>query len=110
MMRILFHLMMVATLLATSACYKIDIPQGNIIEQDAVDRLTPGMSKRQVQVLLGTPLIVDPFNQQRWDYIYLFLPSGNENNAQKRRLSLYFAGDSLSRIEGDREAPKEESQ
>ena len=108
-MRILFYLIMVTVFLVTGACYKIDIPQGNIIEQDAVDRLTPGMSKRQVQVLLGTPLITDPFNQQRWDYVYLFLPSGNENNAQKRRLSLYFAGDSLSRIEGDRDQPEEES-
>lgn len=103
MIRIVFYLLITIALAATGACYKIDIPQGNIIEQSAVDRLTEGMSKRQVQALLGTPLIVDPFHQNRWDYIYLFFPRGNENRAQKRRLSLYFTGDSLSRIDGDRE-------
>jgi outer membrane protein assembly factor BamE len=109
-MRILYWLTLITIMVTTGACYKIDIPQGTIIEQEAVDRLTPGMDKRQVQALLGTPPITDPFNVQRWDYIYLFLPRGNENAAEKRRISLYFEGETLSRIEGDRQPPAETTQ
>ena len=56
--------------------YKISIPQGNIITQDMIDQLRPGMSKRQVMFVMGTPLIRDPYNQDRWDYVYNFQPGG----------------------------------
>ncbi len=50
--------------------YKIDIPQGNIVTQEMVDKLRPGMSESQVRYVMGTPLITDSFNKNRWDYLY----------------------------------------
>lgn len=84
----------------TPAIYKLDVRQGNLLEQDQVRRLTPGMSKRQVQALIGSPLLTDPFNQQRWDYVYLYYPRGNESQGVRRNLVLYFQGELLERIEG----------
>ena len=48
--------------------HKIDIQQGNILDQEMVDKLQVGMTKAQVKFVLGTPLIADTFNQNRWDY------------------------------------------
>lgn len=50
--------------------YRIDIPQGNLITQEKVDQVKVGMNRRQVQRILGSPLLVDTFNQDRWDYFY----------------------------------------
>lgn len=79
--------------------YKIDIQQGNVITQDMIDQLQPGMTKRQVQFVMGTPLVRDTFNQNRWDYLYSFQPGGETR--QQESLSLYFEGDKLSYFEGD---------
>ncbi len=79
--------------------YKISIPQGNIITQDMVDQLRPGMSKRQVIFVMGTPLVRDPFHQDRWDYIYSFQPGGGVRGQEK--ITVYFADDQLVRFEGD---------
>ncbi len=51
--------------------YKINVEQGNIVTQEMVDQLKPGMNRRQVRFILGTPLIEDTFNQNRWDYLYV---------------------------------------
>jgi len=79
--------------------YKIDVPQGNIITQEMVNQLHPGMSKKQVSYAMGTPLVVDVFHPERWDYIYS-LQSGR-NNREQHRVTLYFEKDLLARIEGD---------
>lgn len=79
--------------------YKIDIQQGNVISQEAVAKLKPGMTKSQVRFALGTPLLIDVFHQDRWDYIYSIQRGGQER--QQRHLSLFFADDKLTRIEGD---------
>ncbi len=76
----------------------MDIRQGNYIDQKLVDQLHPGMSKSQVQYLLGTPLINDPFHQDRWDYVYSFQSGGGD--VERRNLTLYFRGEILDRIEG----------
>ena len=68
--------------------YKIAIPQGNIITQDMVDQLRPGMSKRQVIFVMGTPLVRDPFFQDRWDYVYSFQPGGGSGVRSGYRCSL----------------------
>ncbi|MDX1604614.1 MAG: outer membrane protein assembly factor BamE [Candidatus Competibacterales bacterium] len=81
--------------------YSLDVRQGNVIEQEQVDQLRPGMSKRQVQRLLGSPLIVDPFHPDRWDYVYAFYPEGEVDRGEERRLTLYFRGDVLERVAGD---------
>ena len=68
--------------------YKIDIEQGNMSTHEIVDQLRPGMTKRQVRFIMGSPLIQDSFNQQRWDYIYSMQPGGEER--EQRRLTIIF--------------------
>ena len=79
--------------------YKISIPQGNVITQNMVDQLLPGMTKRQVIFVMGTPLVRDPFHQDRWDYIYSFQPGGGERGQE--RISVFFENDQLVNFTGD---------
>lgn len=79
--------------------YRTPIQQGNVLEQERVNQLQPGMAKRQVRYLMGTPMLVDPFHQDRWDYLYRFRPPRGE--VEVRRVSLFFENDQLVRIEGD---------
>ena len=79
--------------------YKISIPQGNIITQEMVDQLRPGMTKRQVVFVMGTPLVRDPFHQDRWDYVYNFQPGGGVRGQE--RLSVFFVEDALINFTGD---------
>ncbi len=79
--------------------YKIDIQQGNIVTQDMIDQLKPGMSKRQVRYVMGNPLIEDTFNPNRWDYFYSLIPAKGEPT--KERISIYFKGDELTHFSGD---------
>lgn len=79
--------------------HRIDIQQGNVVTQEMVAKLKPGMTRQQVRFVLGTPPIVDPFRQDRWDYVYYFNKGGRL--AEHRRLILMFDGDILKTIEGD---------
>ncbi|WP_052808047.1 outer membrane protein assembly factor BamE [Methyloterricola oryzae] len=79
--------------------YTQDINQGNIISQEMVDQLRPGMNKRQVTFIMGTPLLHDPFHDERWDYIYSNEPGG-EPRVQKR-ITLVFKDDELAGLQGD---------
>ena len=79
--------------------YRLDIPQGNIVNQEMVDQLKPGMTRRQVRYVMGTPLVVDSFEAERWDYVYS-IEKRTERRTQQR-VTLYFDGDVLVRIEGD---------
>ena len=54
--------------------HKIDVQQGNVVSQDRVDRLEPGMTRNQVQYIMGSPIVVDVFHQNRWDYLYFNKP------------------------------------
>jgi outer membrane protein assembly factor BamE len=99
-------LLIALAIMSLSACgfvgfpgvYRINIEQGNIIDQDLVDQLRPGMSRRQVRFILGTPLVEDPFNQDRWDYLYM-LRNGLDILSEAH-LSVYFDGDSLTHYTG----------
>jgi len=79
--------------------YKISIPQGNIITQEMIDQLRPGMTKRQVIFVMGTPLVRDPFHQDRWDYVYNFMPGGGVRGQE--RVSVFFENDQLVNFTGD---------
>lgn len=80
--------------------YRIDIQQGNAIDQNMINKLKPGMTKSQVAYVMGTPLIIDTFHPNRWDYIYSFHPGNGQR--EQRKLTLYFTQDeTLSHIEGD---------
>ena len=78
--------------------YKMTVQQGNILTEDMVDGLQPGMTKRQVRYLLGTPLLTDFFHADRWDYVYT-IRRGHQD-MQSKKLTLYFQDDALTRIEG----------
>ncbi len=88
--------------------YKIDVEQGNIVTKEMADQLRVGMSKRQVRFILGTPLIEDTFNPDRWDYIYV---KRNGNNIlDEQLLTVTFEGDTLSDIGGDYNPEAEQPQ
>jgi outer membrane protein assembly factor BamE len=79
--------------------YKIDIQQGNVVTQEMVAKLKPGMTKAQVRFVLGTPLITDAFHANRWDYVYRYQKAGKL--IEERKLALFFNQELLQRVEGD---------
>lgn len=79
--------------------YRLDIEQGNIIDQTMIDELRPNMTKRQVLYILGSPMLIDVFHQKRWDYIYSKQPGGEAR--QQQRISLFFKDDTLVGVQGD---------
>ena len=107
----LFRLVRTAILLAVlSACssvprivneYKIDVQQGNVLTQEMVSQLKPGLSRDQVRFILGTPVLMDLFHANRWDYVY-WLKKGNTGVVEKREFSVFFDADGkLVRVAGD---------
>lgn len=80
--------------------HRIDIQQGNLVTQDMLDQLQLNMSANKVRYVMGTPLVIDTFHQNRWDYIYILQPAYKKS--QQRRLTLWFDDNQrLQRIEGD---------
>lgn len=80
--------------------YKLKVVQGNELNPQALAHLQPGLSREQVQMLLGTPLLQDPFHRDRWDYVFVITRNGvvKENTS----LTLYFDQNGLlTRTEGD---------
>jgi outer membrane protein assembly factor BamE len=75
----------------------MDIPQGNVISPDMRDRVTVGMTRTQVRLALGTPLLADSFHGNRWDYVYT-LERGGER-IENQRFTVLFDGDRLVRID-----------
>jgi outer membrane protein assembly factor BamE len=79
--------------------YRMDVQQGNVVTQEMVEKLRPGMTPSQVRFILGTPLVVDAFHKDRWDYVYRFSKRGTLQ--ESRRIVIVFQDDKLARIEGD---------
>ena len=79
--------------------YRIDIEQGNIVTEEMAQQLKPGMSRRQVRFILGTPLVEDTFNENRWDYIYV--KRNGLDVLSESQLTVVFEGDTLTEIRGD---------
>lgn len=94
-------------LMCISACsavgfpgvYRIDVEQGNIVTREMADQLEPGMSRRQVRFILGTPLVEDPFNLDRWDYPYR--RSNGTTILNDAQFTVVFDGDTLADVRGD---------
>lgn len=114
-MRHAHTLIALALPLALSACtsslmpefvqvYKMDIHQGNILDEDKMKGLRLGMTENEVRFLLGSPMLVDVFHQNRWDYVYYNKPGKDE--PEQRRISLFFEAGRLARIEPPLEAAK----
>jgi outer membrane protein assembly factor BamE len=79
--------------------HRIDVQQGNYVDQAMVARLKPEMTRSQVRFILGTPLVADPFHPNRWDYVYL---TGKAGDVQPRhKITVVFEGDKLQHVEGD---------
>jgi len=102
-----------AAVLALAGCsyfqfpgvHRVEVQQGNIITDEMVAQLRPGMTKSQVRYIMGTPLIADTFNQDRWDYHYS-RQKGNKEEEHKS-VTIFFINDKLSRIDDDRGPPQE---
>ena len=93
--------------LAVAGCaHKLDVQQGNILTRAELAKLEEGMTKRQVLFLLGSPLVTDPFHQQRWDYYYSFKPGGEEITS-RYQVTVWFVGDRLSRYSAEGDIPEE---
>lgn len=79
--------------------YRIDVRQGNAVTQEMLSQLSPGMSREQVRFVMGSPLLVDVFHADRWDYVYQF--STGYAEPERRSVAIFFVADKLSRIDGD---------
>jgi outer membrane protein assembly factor BamE len=95
------------TLLACSSVprivkeYRIDVQQGNVLSQEMVSQLRPGLTRDQVRFILGTPVLMDMFHANRWDYFYS-LQKGRSGEIESRRFSVFFDTDGrLVRVSGD---------
>jgi len=78
--------------------YRINVEQGNIVTDEMVDQLKPGMSQRQVRFIMGTPLIEDTFHPERWDYRYTV--RNGTRTLKDSRLTVWFEGDKLVNVTG----------
>ncbi|MDH3978667.1 MAG: outer membrane protein assembly factor BamE [Gammaproteobacteria bacterium] len=105
MLRIIHLLLLFAlctfTVGAVSSCvYKVDVQQGNLLEDKDIDEVKIGMTRSQVRFLLGTPVVQDPFQQDRWDYIYYFR-QGRRQNADRAWLIILFDDNVVREIRRD---------
>lgn len=100
--RLLSILILSVTLLTSGCVYQAALSQGNLLDQEDIDQVEVGMTRGQVRFLLGTPMIDDPFHENRWDYIY-YLRIGREKATFKRWISINFDGDNVTEILKDQE-------
>ena len=79
--------------------YRIDVPQGNYVDQAMMSQIREGMTREQVRFALGTPLLVDPFRTDRWDYVFRYQhPNGT---ADLRRATVHFTEGRVARIDSE---------
>ena len=79
--------------------YRLSVQQGNVITQEMIDGLKPGMTREQVAYVMGQPVILNPFDDSRWDYVYTLRVPGFVNETVK--MSLFFTDDVLTHFTGD---------
>ena len=96
--------------LTTSGCsswiYKINIPQGNFLDEKSINKLQLGMTKEQVKFVLGTPILIDTFEKNTWYYLYDFKSGKDEKLNIRKEFKVVFTDDKLSHAEGDFELPE----
>ncbi len=83
--------------------HKIDVQQGNYVTEDAVAKLKNGMTKTEVRQLLGTPLLIDAFHSNRWDYYFSNVKGGKA--AERKRFSVLFENDKVVSFGGTSQPP-----
>lgn len=99
--RATLHFAALLVALAVSACvYRPNILQGNYIDEDKLEQVQPGMTRGQVEFLLGTPVVQDTFHEDRWDYVFFFKPGDRKYGRERlSRFVVYFDGDVVERVE-----------
>lgn len=99
---------LLAVVLLLSACstvqnfslrpYRMNVQQGNFLEARDIDQIQVGMTQSQVRFLIGTPMVSDPFNSDRWDYVFFF-KVGATRNEVVTHVTIWFEGDRVVRID-----------
>lgn len=84
---------------------RVEVQQGNVLSSADLERLEPGLPRARVRELLGEPVLSTPFHQNRWDYVYYKTEAGR--GATPERLTLYFEGDALARVEDRYQSPED---
>ena len=97
-MRLLASMLLAFALCGCGLVYTIDIQQGNFVTDDLIAKLKPGMTKAEVRQLLGTPLLIDTFHQNRWDYYFSNVKAGKPDPAS--RLSIFFENEKVKSFTG----------
>jgi len=88
----------ITTLLWACSIHRMDVQQGNALTQEMLSKLEVGMEQRKVRRIAGTPLITDPFRNNRWDYIYTF-KHGITGEIQYSYITLYFENEVLVKVD-----------
>jgi outer membrane protein assembly factor BamE len=78
--------------------YRMNIQQGNFLKAEDIDRVQTGMTRSQVRFILGTPMVSDSFDADRWDYYY-YLVKGHSRKKETRHVIVHFDGDKVASIE-----------
>lgn len=100
-MRIALVTLLVAlTTGCSSLLYRVPIMQGNVLSQEQVSKLEPGMTKPQVRYLLGTPLINSDFGKHRWDYVFYY--RNRRGVSSRSRMAIYFENGKVAQIKGEK--------
>jgi len=101
MLKCFNSLLLILSLVILNGCtiHRLDVQQGNIIKEDQLEKLKPGISKRQVRFLMGTPLIEDPFHPNRWDYVFTNQPGTKRKIVEYQRVTVYFENDQLAKVD-----------
>ena len=89
---------LILAMLLAGCVYRMDVQQGNLLDVEQVDQVEVGMTRSQVRFLLGTPMVIDSFDADRWDYVYS-LRRGHSRDVTRRHLVVWFDGDKVTRIE-----------
>lgn len=88
--------------------YQPDVVQGNQIGNNQLAQIAVGMTKEEVQTILGSPLIQDMLTNNRWDYFYL-KDDVSENTITHKTITLNFSNNQLTSISGDVDIAKVEA-
>jgi outer membrane protein assembly factor BamE len=94
-----------AVLLPLTGCvYRMNIQQGNFLQRRSIDQLQVGMTRSQVRYLLGTPMVPNSFDTDRWDYLYYY-KHGRIRAAQQYLLTVTFENDKVARVDNHGKPP-----
>jgi len=97
--RLIITLLLSLFIFSLTSCttYKLDIQQGNVVSEESASRLRVGMTPEEVKAIVGTPLLHDDFQQQRWDYVFYLNKAGKQ--VERKDMILIFENNKLARIQ-----------